>query len=143
MRGDDDGNEGEGDDQNKSITTLSPPQSHPRPTTAVPRPTSYPTFRVVSPLASQAILNDCADAIQLTTLAVAWGELAILEDVLERTAANIGNDSVGISLALQLALLRRDARMVGVLIDFNATPRHIELERFFTRARRDSALVIT
>ena len=91
--------------------------------------------RLRSLLLPQAILNDCADAIQLTTLAVAWGELPILEDVLERTAANIGSDSVGISLALQLALLRRDVRMVGMLIDFNATPRHIELERFFTQER--------
>ena len=61
-------------------------------------------------------------------LAVGWGDIAILEEVLERAPTH---DYEGLSLALQLALGRRDLPMVEVLIDLAASPRYVELERLF------------
>ena len=62
-------------------------------------------------------------------LAVGWGDMAILEEVLERAPTH---DHKGLSLALQLAIGRRDLPMVEVLIDLAASPRYVELERLFT-----------
>lgn len=75
---------------------------------------------------AQSILNKCNDGIEQVMLSVAWGELAILEEVLEKTETF---DHEGISMALQLALLRSDNAMVETLIDFNASPRFLDLER--------------
>ncbi|KAL1507768.1 hypothetical protein AB1Y20_007378 [Prymnesium parvum] len=87
---------------------------------------------VVDLTLTQAILNKCNDGIEQVMLSVAWGDLGILEEVLEKTAAH---STMGMSMALQLALLRSDARMVETLIDFNASPRFFDLERFFTQDR--------
>ena len=50
------------------------------------------------------------------------------QQVLERAPTH---DHEGLSLALQLALGRRDLPMVEVLMDLAASPRYVELERLF------------
>ena len=76
----------------------------------------------------QSMLNSCSSINEEIMLAVGWGDIAILEEVLERAPTH---DYEGLSLALQLALGRRDLPMVEVLIDLAASPRYVELERLF------------
>ena len=77
----------------------------------------------------QSMLNSCGSINEEIMLAVGWGDLAILEEVLERAPTH---DHEGLSLALQLALGRRDHAMVDVLIELAASPRYVELDRLFT-----------
>ena len=93
----------------------------------------------------QAILRCCQTPKEEVLLAVAWGEVLLLETVLQSNEGIIaphpaaislaGRDPFGVSQALNLALLSGNPNMISALIEFGASPTQVDLRRIFVAAR--------
>eukprot|EP00966_Prymnesium_polylepis_P010043 231815-Prymnesium_polylepis.1 len=65
-------------------------------------------------------------------LSVVWAQEAILAEVLERPPTEDDDDvREGATIALELALGRRDVKLVRFLIECGASPKAVHLQKLF------------
>ena len=102
-----------------------------------------------------SVLNGCKDTQQEILLAVAWGHVQVLQDMLQQesdwaipgelTMRASSDDMLGGSssrakarrmkaMALEAALMRKDEDVVKCLLDFGAEAAHVEFEKLFMRS---------
>ena len=76
----------------------------------------------------EAILSDCEKTYDAVMLAVLWGDQATIRNQLDQSQTE---DKKGLARALEQSLLRRDANVTRVLLEYNVEAKYVNMDRLF------------
>ena len=76
----------------------------------------------------EAILSDCEKTYDAVMLAVLWGDQATIRNQLDQSQTE---DKKGLARALEQSLLRRDANVARVLLEYNVEAKYVNMDRLF------------
>ena len=76
----------------------------------------------------EAILSDCEKTYDAVMLAVLWGDQATIRNQLDQSQTE---DKKGLARALEQSLLRKDANVTRVLLEYNVEAKYVNMDRLF------------